>query len=135
MDPKAFTPKIERNATSSSAKHRSGCNCRKGCSKKYCECFKGEVSCSENCNCTGCKNNFGEKDRTEIERGIQVTKPEFDRSWVTPVVESSSKLQMIPENEALDLLEFSGVIINSTSPNSKRVSSREGMAGGKRLFK
>jgi hypothetical protein len=37
--------------------HKLGCKCRKSaCMKKYCECYAGNVKCSGNCRCVGCKN-------------------------------------------------------------------------------
>jgi hypothetical protein len=36
----------------------SGCTCtRSSCLKKYCECFKNGISCSEMCRCLNCLNN------------------------------------------------------------------------------
>ncbi|XP_044499895.1 protein tesmin/TSO1-like CXC 2 isoform X2 [Mangifera indica] len=74
-NPLAFAPKVirsidsvteygdENNNTPASARHKSGCNCRKSsCLKKYCECFQGGVGCSISCRCEGCKNAFGRKD-------------------------------------------------------------------------
>ena len=77
-NPHAFLPKIvpqsnvfpsnDNNAedanvaTTSRARHRKGCNCKKSmCMKKYCECYQGEVGCSNECRCEGCKNEYGMK--------------------------------------------------------------------------
>ncbi|XWS08936.1 hypothetical protein CRYUN_Cryun40dG0043000 [Craigia yunnanensis] len=74
-NPLAFAPKVIRTSdpmpevgddpskTPASARHKSGCNCKKSsCLKKYCECYQGGVGCSINCRCEGCKNAFGRKD-------------------------------------------------------------------------
>lgn len=43
-----------KGETASVSPSGKGCNCkRSGCSNKYCECFKTNVSCSRNCNCSG----------------------------------------------------------------------------------
>ena len=33
-----------------------GCNCKRGCLKKYCDCFRMSGMCTEACRCTGCMN-------------------------------------------------------------------------------
>lgn len=39
-----------------------GCNCTKSnCLKKYCECYKAKVSCTDACRCRGCSNHNGRK--------------------------------------------------------------------------
>ncbi|KAM7255591.1 hypothetical protein ACFE04_008489 [Oxalis oulophora] len=74
-NPNAFKPKIATSLSGAKdnvdedegiliiAKHSRGCNCKKtGCLKKYCECFRANVLCSDNCKCMDCKNFDGSED-------------------------------------------------------------------------
>ncbi|KAA8525382.1 hypothetical protein F0562_007200 [Nyssa sinensis] len=84
-NPLAFAPKIvqsvskspanssrERNClTSSSTKHKRGCNCKKSmCLKKYCECYQANVGCSDGCRCEGCKNVYGRKEEYGMTKDV-----------------------------------------------------------------
>lgn len=81
-DPRAFDPKVRLSLVGGSAAgrpaggsgdgrpadscrndiHAKGCNCRKGCSKKYCVCRELRVECGPRCTCSGpqgCQNRSG----------------------------------------------------------------------------
>lgn len=61
-NPFAFEEKVnQRNGTK---RHAQGCRCIKSkCIKKYCECFRDGLQCTNLCRCTDCQNgreSFGE---------------------------------------------------------------------------
>lgn len=84
-DPRAFDPKVRPSVAGAAASggrgasttvgasdasklqaandiHAKGCNCRKGCSKKYCVCRELRVECGPRCTCSGpkgCQNRSG----------------------------------------------------------------------------
>lgn len=50
---------------------RKGCHCKKGCNKKYCECFSAGSLCSETCKCVGCLNiDSHQHDNKEPSEGL-----------------------------------------------------------------
>lgn len=54
-NPNAFTAKI--NQISGVRKHSRGCRCmRSKCLKRYCECYREGMSCTEDCECKDCHN-------------------------------------------------------------------------------
>eukprot|EP00599_Poterioochromonas_sp_BG-1_P009682 CAMPEP_0173137788 /NCGR_PEP_ID=MMETSP1105-20130129/3300_1 /TAXON_ID=2985 /ORGANISM="Ochromonas sp., Strain BG-1" /LENGTH=677 /DNA_ID=CAMNT_0014050253 /DNA_START=325 /DNA_END=2358 /DNA_ORIENTATION=+ len=57
-NPEAFKPRvITEEENNNSKSHLTGCHCRKSaCLKKYCECFTGNVPCTNRCRCIDCKN-------------------------------------------------------------------------------
>ena len=51
-NPKAFEPKIIHGT-----RHSKGCTCKTTrCLKKYCECYRAGVHCTQSCNCLNCLN-------------------------------------------------------------------------------
>ncbi|XWS19064.1 hypothetical protein CRYUN_Cryun32bG0099000 [Craigia yunnanensis] len=84
-NPLAFAPAIVKQAndspnvvddgnsmTPSSAKHKRGCKCKRSkCLKKYCECYRAKVGCSDGCRCEDCDNSFGKKSESTFQRAEQ----------------------------------------------------------------
>lgn len=58
-DPRAFDPKLKQPSPTSVGParrtdiHFKGCNCRKGCTKRYCVCRELQVECGPRCTCSG----------------------------------------------------------------------------------
>ncbi|XP_044482749.1 protein tesmin/TSO1-like CXC 2 isoform X2 [Mangifera indica] len=141
-NPLAFAPKVIRsfdsvgdgdeiNKTPASARHKSGCNCRKSsCLKKYCECFQGGVGCSISCRCEGCKNAFGRKDgaddyEDEREESEASENNESDtnstENVVKPGEEEYPDLLMIPSEVTRG--KRSGSCLSTFSPSPKLSTS------------
>ncbi|CAN8076461.1 unnamed protein product [Agarophyton chilense] len=65
-DPRAFEPRVKA-ASAAPDIHTKGCNCRKGCSKKYCVCRELKVACGPRCTCSGpkgCQNGKNVQEST-----------------------------------------------------------------------
>ncbi|XP_031275477.1 protein tesmin/TSO1-like CXC 2 isoform X1 [Pistacia vera] len=142
-NPLAFAPKViksvdsvteygdEINKTPASARHKSGCNCRKSsCLKKYCECFQGGVGCSISCRCEGCKNAYGRKDggdetEDEGEESEACEKNESDTTLTDNVVKKGEEeypdLLMIPSDVTRG--KRSGSSLSTFGPSPKLSTS------------
>ena len=54
-NPQAFMNKVR--TTHGTRRHAQGCRCTKSkCLKRYCECFREGMQCSNDCRCTNCHN-------------------------------------------------------------------------------
>ncbi|KHG20946.1 Protein lin-54 [Gossypium arboreum] len=52
-----------------SARHKRRCKCKRSkCLKKYCECYRAKVGCSDGCHCEDCDNSFGKKSESTFQR-------------------------------------------------------------------
>ncbi|XP_050160384.1 protein tesmin/TSO1-like CXC 2 [Malus sylvestris] len=96
-NPLAFTSKVVDNAidssanstedqnlmTTSSARHKRGCNCKKSkCLEKYCERYQAKVGCFGGCRCEDCQNTFGTMAGQILFDMIHLTFLVFTRSFL-----------------------------------------------------
>jgi len=57
INPLAFTKKLVYLDHGKNKINSDGCNCKTGCSRNYCECFKSKTGCSALCKCQNCQNS------------------------------------------------------------------------------
>lgn len=143
-NPLAFAPKVirstdfiseygdETNKTPASARHKTGCNCKKSsCLKKYCECFQGGVGCSSSCRCEGCKNTFGSKNGYG-ENDIEVEESETHDKNASEVIlhddmikkGSGEHLDVPVPSSASDRGQPSGCSLPAIGPSVKNCDGR-----------
>lgn len=115
-DPRAFDPKLKQPSPASNGPKRvdirvKGCNCRKGCLKKYCVCRELKVECGPRCTCSGpngCLN-----------RTFSSTKSALKRSFL--LKRNAPNIKALPLDKA-----SSGMVKKSTrSREAMEVSSSE----------
>lgn len=96
-DPRAFDPKVRLSVqtltgtSSASDIHAKGCNCRKGCSKKYCVCRELRVECGPRCTCSGPKGCLNRKKETFSHKEALSS-----LNSLTPAASSASTIQGTP---------------------------------------
>eukprot|EP00299_Pterocystis_sp_00344_P008809 c3486_g1_i1.p1 GENE.c3486_g1_i1~~c3486_g1_i1.p1 ORF type:complete len:457 (+),score=58.44 c3486_g1_i1:48-1418(+) len=57
-------PTVFNSKAKAKTQHK-GCHCKKGCNKKYCECFSAGLSCSNTCRCVSCLNSRDQSPQNE----------------------------------------------------------------------
>ena len=73
LNPQAFNTKIVNAIKNQDSKFNAeGCNCKTGCVRNYCDCYKSGVGCSPICKCLNCKNTRLAIEQEELE---MITKP------------------------------------------------------------
>ncbi|XVE89141.1 hypothetical protein DITRI_Ditri19aG0126500 [Diplodiscus trichospermus] len=139
-NPLAFAPAIVKQATdspnfgddgnsmiSSSARHKRGCKCKRSkCLKKYCECYRAKVGCSDGCRCEDCDNSFGKKSESINQRDEKWKNPSHEKLNTAKVMSDSIKggtsNQFSPPWNWEELVDVSHLIPLS-HPHSRAVPS------------
>jgi len=81
-------------------KKKKKCNCRKGCSKRSCSCFKFGTGCNPSCGCSSsCQNMFNHLDYFFGEDSKCSANPCFS-NWLVENAKNADELQKI-DREAL----------------------------------
>ncbi len=78
---------------------KSKCNCSKGCSKRFCSCFKFGRGCNSSCGCTtSCQNMFNHLDYFFGDNHQCSAHPCFSK-WLVQYAKNAEELQMIDRYE------------------------------------
>lgn len=94
---KTKQPKTKRKTTkkSSSEKKKKKCNCRSGCSKRSCYCFKTSSGCDSTCGCgPSCQNLFNHFDYFFGEDSKCTANACFS-DWLVKTAKTADELQKI----------------------------------------
>ncbi|KAK8603465.1 hypothetical protein V6N13_085651 [Hibiscus sabdariffa] len=115
-NPIAFAPPIVKPSSDSltisgdgntkilSARHKRGCKCKRSkCLKKYCECYRAKVGCSDGCHCENCDNSFGKKSEQRFQR-VEKWKNQYHEMPNTAEVMSDS-INVVTSNQLSPILE------------------------------
>jgi len=71
------------------------CNCeRSGCSKKYCECYKGGQKCGINCSCSNCKNRNKPMKTAVLKRKYELRQHAINVKKVCPEGGNAEKIEV-----------------------------------------
>ncbi|KAL4309188.1 hypothetical protein GQ457_01G000810 [Hibiscus cannabinus] len=115
-NPIAFAPPIVKpssdsltiggdgNTSNLSARHKRGCKCKRSkCLKKYCECYRAKVGCSDGCHCENCDNSFGKKSEQRFKR-VEKWMNQYHEMPNTAEVMSDS-INVVTSNQLSPILE------------------------------
>lgn len=78
----AFEDKVSKQ--SGMKRHSRGCKCvRSRCVKRYCECFREGMACTEACTCVSCENTEAESSRegSAAAEPLRVVDSDSDEQW------------------------------------------------------
>jgi len=72
------------------------CKCTNSqCQKKYCECFKANLSCSEKCRCINCLNSIKKSNRSKVSKSKETSNINISYEQVTNKLEKTKKIDEI----------------------------------------
>ncbi len=76
------------------------CNCTKGCSKRFCSCFKFGKGCNSSCGCnTSCQNMFNHLDYFFGENEKKYSANPCFSKWLVENAKNENELYMIDRND------------------------------------
>jgi hypothetical protein len=90
----------KKRKTTHNYEEKEKCNCRKGCSKRSCSCFKSKSGCNSSCKCnSSCQNLFNHLDYFFGEDSQCSASPCFS-DWLVKNAKTADGLKKI-DREAL----------------------------------
>ncbi|PPS13166.1 hypothetical protein GOBAR_AA07466 [Gossypium barbadense] len=104
-----------------SARHKRGCKCKRSkCLKKYCECYRAKVGCSDGCHCENCDNSFGRKSESMIQRVEKQQNQSHEMLNTTQVMSDSTLVGITnPVSSIWENLADNNHLTISTHPYSR----------------
>ncbi|MBA0614525.1 hypothetical protein Godav_014815 [Gossypium davidsonii] len=110
-----------------SARHKRGCKCKRSkCLKKYCECYRAKVGCSDGCHCEDCDNSFGKKSESMFQRVEKQQNQSHEMLNTTQVMSDSTLVGITnPFSSTWEKLADNNHLTVSTHPYSRAHDMRD----------
>ncbi|MBA0766712.1 hypothetical protein Gotri_015730 [Gossypium trilobum] len=110
-----------------SARHKRGCKCKRSkCLKKYCECYRAKVGCSDGCHCEDCDNSFGKKSESMFQRVEKQQNQSHEMLNTTQVMSNSTLVGILnPFSSTWENFADNNHLTVSTHPYSRAHDMRD----------